>query len=152
VFDRDSVQKIKDLIATCLARRNLDLVDISFRCGKKLRLGILVDRPEGGITLAECADLNNIIGELLEQADILPGPYILEVSSPGIDRPLREEADFRRCLNRTVRLYLNEQINGRAELSGIVKEVKDKVVYLQTKSAVKLCIPLDKVMRANQLI
>lgn len=84
-----------------MKNQNLDLVDIIYRYeGRGLVLRVLVDKPEGGITLDECAGLNNEISRILDEKDMLQQRYILEVSSPGLDRPLNSKNDFLRCINK----------------------------------------------------
>lgn len=135
-----------------LKERNLELVDIIHRYeGSDLVLRILADRPEGGISVGECAQLNRAIGEALEERNILEQGYILEVSSPGLDRPLKAENDFKRCLNRKVRFFLSEHINGKLEWDGQVQKVSEGKVYAQTGKGI-LEIPLDKINKAKQII
>jgi ribosome maturation factor RimP len=117
----------------------------------KLVLRILADRPYGGIKLDECARLNYAIGNLLEEKDVLQERYILEVASPGLDRPLKTVKDFLRCLDREVRFFLNEQINERIEVAGVIKQVSQDAVLIETQQGT-LEIPLSKINRAKQII
>jgi ribosome maturation factor RimP len=77
--------------------------------------------------------------------------YILEVSSPGLDRPLKSRNDFLRCINRKVRVFLNEPINGKSELEGVITEVKDDSVYIVINTE-SIEVPLSKVAKAKQVI
>ena len=110
MLDRYALQEeLRAVIADYLRTENIVLVDLMFRPqGRKFILRILVDQPGGGISLDRCAYLNNAIGQLLEQDDLIPDSYLLEVSSPGLDRPLLNSEDFARCINRKVRIFLNE--------------------------------------------
>ncbi|MCM8800332.1 MAG: ribosome maturation factor RimP, partial [Candidatus Omnitrophica bacterium] len=105
------VLSLKNLINEFLNSQGFILVDLSlhFQSGK-LTLRILTDHPRGGISLDECAYLNEKIGKLLDENDLIKQSYILEVSSPGADRPLKTEEDFRRCIDRKVIVYTKEPI------------------------------------------
>lgn len=135
-----------------LKDKGVDLVDFIYRYeGRNLFLRILVDRPEGGITLEECAEFNRQISGILDERGILKERYILEVSSPGLDRPLKQKNDFLRCLNRKARFFLNEPVNGKIELQGVIEKVEGDAVYIGIdKEALK--IPLAKINKAKQVI
>jgi len=88
---------------------------------------------------------------ILDEKDILKERYILEVYSPGLDRPLSTKNDFLRCINRKVRFWLSEPINGKIEMEGSVTKVDDDSVYVDIKDeAVK--IPLLNIKKAKQII
>ena len=114
-------------------------------------LRILVDRPEGGITLDECARLNIQISNLLDEKDILQTRYILEVASPGLDRPLKAKNDFLRCINRKARFFFNEPINGKIELEGVISKVENESVFIESNDQV-IEIPLTGINKVKQII
>jgi ribosome maturation factor RimP len=117
---------LRAIIGDFLKKQNLDLVELIYRYeGRDLVLRALVDRPEGGITLGDCAYLNNEISRILDEKGILQERYILEVSSPGLDRPLNSKNDFLRCINKRIMIFLNEPINAKLELEGIIARVGD---------------------------
>lgn len=149
---RALIEELKVIIQDYLKDKNLDLVDIIYRYeGRDLVFRVLVDKPEGGITLGECAYLNIEISRILDEKDILQARYILEVSSPGLDRPLETKQDFLRCINKPVKLFLNEPINGKLEWDGVISEVENDSVYIDTSSQI-LEIPLSKINKAKQVI
>jgi len=149
---QEIIVELKNIIGDFLKIQGLELVDLIYRHeGRDLALRILVDRAQGGITLGECAALNNQISEILDEKDILQEGYILEVSSPGLDRPLETKSDFLRCMNRKVKLFLNESINGKIELEGLISKVEDDSVYIDCKNAT-IQIPLIKINKAKQII
>ena len=128
------------------------MVELIYRHeGRDLFLRILVDKPEGGIILEECSRLNRELGVLLDEKDILRERYVLEVASPGLDRPLKTKADFMRCLQREARFFLNEPLGGKIELAGVIEKVEnDSVFVAQDNDVVE--IPLAKINRAKQVI
>jgi len=144
--------ELRNIIDGYLKTQNLDLVDLVYRCeGRDLVLRVLVDKPEGGISLGECAQLNNEIGRVIDEKDILQQAYLLEVSSPGLDRPLKTKNDFIRCLNKKVKVFLREPINAKFELEGIINNVEDDLVYIDIKGEI-LEIPILKINRAKQIV
>jgi len=144
--------KIKELILPYLKRADLELVEIRlWRGGNTYNLTILLDRPTGGITLDECASANQEIGAIIEDADIFAQRYILEVCSPGLDRPFTKEADFRRVLGKEVCVYLKEKVNCRLEFTGLVEDVKEGSVLLKIGEEVTTLL-IGNIQKAKQVI
>ncbi len=149
---QEIIAELKNIIADYLKMQGLDLVDLILRQeGSGLILRILVDRLEGGITVGECANLNARISSLLDEKDILQTRYIMEVSSPGLDRALKTKNDFMRCVNRRTRFFLNESVNGKIELDGLISKVENDSVYIESRDEI-VEIPLLKIARAKQII
>jgi len=149
---QEIIAQLQNIIDDYLKIQGLHLVDLIYRHeGRDLIVRILVDRPEGGITVGECSELNNRITSLLDEKDILQTRYILEVASPGLDRPLKTKNDFLRCTNRRVGFFLNEPINGKIELEGLISKVENDSVYIESKNEI-IGIPLIKINKAKQVI
>ncbi len=92
------------LIEPIAEGEGFDLVEIKLaRFKRSYRVQVFIDIA-GGITIAHCARLSSLIGTALEVADLIPGPYVLEVSSPGLDRPLRSAREFERKIGQRVRI------------------------------------------------
>jgi ribosome maturation factor RimP len=149
----EKAAELKNIIGEYLKIQRIELVDLILRQeGRDLVLRVFADKPEGGITIGECAGLNERISSLLDEKGILEaGGYILEVSSPGLDRPLKERRDFLRCINKKARFFLNELINGKIELEGLINKVENDSVYVEVNGEV-IEIPLTKINKAKQLI
>jgi ribosome maturation factor RimP len=152
-MDRQAIiEELKVIIEDYLKSQRLDLVDFIYRyAGRDLILRILIDKPEGGITLDECAFQNQNISRILDEKDILQTRYILEVCSPGLDRPLKIKNDFLRCINRGVKFFLNESIEGKLELDGVIQRVDDEAVYIDSEDRI-LAIPISKISKARQVV
>jgi ribosome maturation factor RimP len=152
-MDRQTIiNELKGVIGDYLKSRGLDLVDLIYRYeGRDLILRVLADRPEGGISLDECADLNTKISIILDEKDILQSRYILEVSSPGLDRPLKAKSDFLRCVNKKVKIFVKMPINGKTELEGTISKADNDAVYINTEDKT-LAIPLTNIIKAKQVI
>ncbi len=99
----------------------------------------------------ECARLNDKLSLLIDEKNILEERYILEVFSPGIDRPLVTKDDFLRCLNREARFFLKEAIKGKIELEGVINKIENEAVYIQRETET-IEIPLPKISQAKQIV
>lgn len=153
MYRDEMLLKVNPLIRDHLEKQGYCLVDSRFykAQGRGPVLEVLADRPEGGITLDECARLNRELGGLLEARAALPEAYELDVSSPGLDRPLTTEADFRRCRGKEVRIFLKEEVAGKIETAGVIEDVTGESVILKTNENL-IGIPLVKVNKAKQVI
>jgi ribosome maturation factor RimP len=149
---QEIIAKLRDVIGSYIKEQGLDLVDLIYRYeGRGLFLRILVDKPERGISLDDCAYINNEISRILDEKNILQERYILEVASPGLDRPLTTGKDFLRSMNRKARFFLSELIDGKIELEGIINNLDDEAVYIASQGRI-IKIPLSKINRAKQVI
>jgi len=146
------VTQLRELIEGHLKEQGLVLVDfICRRQGGNLILQVLADRPEGGIDIDTCARLNNELGVILDERNLVEESYILEVSSPGLDRPLKTRVDFLRCLNREAVFYLSTPTKERIEWQGVIKAVTEESVLIEGAGG-KIEIPLNVINKARQVI
>ncbi len=144
-------EELKKLIMPSF-EEGIELIELNFvRTGNSSLIRLLVDKKEGGISLGDCARLNRKIGSVLENNEILQNRFILEVFSPGLDRPLKTKSDFLRRVNKNVKFFLREQINGKIEQDGMVIDVRDEVVVIENKDGI-LSIPLSIINKAKQII
>jgi ribosome maturation factor RimP len=135
-----------------VAQRGFELVQLScYRAGRSLGVRILADRPEGGITIEECAQLNRQISMTLDEKELIQERYVLEVSSPGLDRPLRTKKDFSRCLNKKVQIFLREPVFEKLQFQGTITNVTDESVKIETAQGA-VDIPLAAITKATQAI
>jgi len=145
-------EKMIFLLEPYLASKGFDLIDVSVRgTRREYTVEILTDKPNGGITIGECATLNRQIGSFLDQENILDGDYTLDVSSPGIDRPLMSVKDFLRSLGKEVICYLKEPVRGKMEYRGIVQRVQDEHVDIK-HADMEVSIPIQSINNAKQVI
>jgi ribosome maturation factor RimP len=149
---QEIIEQLSSIIGDYLKIQGLDLVDLIYRReGSDFVLRILVDKPEGGITIGECTILNKQIGNLLDEKDVLEARYVLEVASPGLDRPLKTKSDFLRCINKKARFFFNEQINSKFELEGLISKLENDMVYIDIQGET-IEVPLTKINQAKQII
>jgi len=145
------VDKIKEIVVPLLENYGIDLVDLHFHRGRKrINLKFLVDKPRGGISLDDCAKLNEDIGDLIEKENIIQESFVLEVSSPGLDRPLLTEKDFIRVKDKEVRVFLREPVEEKLEFVGKVVDVRNNNIVIVINSK-ETEIPLDKINKAKQI-
>ena len=106
-------------------------VAISGRNGTTVQ--IMAERPDGTITVEECAEISRNLSPLLDAHDPLPGHYALEVSSPGIDRPLARVSDFETWAGHAAKLELKEPVSGRKRFRGVLEGVDDGEVRIKVE-------------------
>ncbi len=150
--NKEIVPGLENLLRDFLSAQVLELVELSCRHeGRNLVVRLLVDKPEGGITMGDCVTINRRIGDWIEEKEIIRDSYILEVDSPGLDRPLKVKQDFSRCLGRQVKFFLIAPINGTIEIEGLISQVEENGVNAQTAQGVCF-IPFSQIQRAKQMI
>jgi len=146
------LNRVRELIRPLLASRGVELVELTCHPGGGgLTLRCLVDTARG-ITLDEVSGLNRSIGAVLEEHDAIPDRYLLEVSSPGLDRPLKTAADFERVIGRRVKVSTSAPVADRQEHRGEVLGVNEEAVMLRLDSGEKLPIPFSQIHHAVQEI
>ncbi|MBN1914231.1 MAG: ribosome maturation factor RimP [Candidatus Omnitrophica bacterium] len=151
MYKHQVIEELRGIVSGYLESVGLELVDLIYRYeGRDLFLRILADKPLGGITLEECGRLNREIGGILDEKETLGDRYILEVSSPGLDRPLATKNDFLRCLNRRARFFLKDPVEGKIEWAGEILAVDDYSVQAGIDTGI-IVIPLDKINKAKQI-
>ena len=116
-----------------------------------VHIQVFADKPEGGIGMEACAPLNRCLVAKLDNEANLGDNYTLEVSSPGLDRPLTGYRDLRRVLGREVQVFLKERINGKCELSGSLQAVREADIIVVTRKG-EVVVPMDKIEKAKQII
>lgn len=126
---------LRALVESGVNALGFDLVDVELGGGHHHRtLRVYID-CRGGITVDDCADVSRHLSALLDVEDPLPGRYTLEVSSPGLDRPLVSREDFRRFRGEVVKVRMHEPLAGRRNFTGRLVEVADDHVVLELEPA-----------------
>ena len=111
-------QQIEQLAEALVASEGMELVDLEYRReGRRWMLRLFIDK-DGGVTLDDCASISRELGDLLDVKDVIPQAYVLEVSSPGLNRRLRKKEDFSRFAGQKVKLRLVAPIDGRRKIVG----------------------------------
>ena len=142
------VQAVEGLIRPVVEDLSLELVDVEYkREGRNWVLRVFLDK-EAGITVDDCTQVSRQIGDLIEIDELITNPYVLEVSSPGLDRPLKKESDFLKFKNRRIRLSTCSPINKRRNFKGTIQEFKDGTLFLDAQGTL-FEIALSNIAKAN---
>ena len=112
-------------------------------------LRLLLDRPEGGVTLEEITRASRELGDVLDAHDPIPGHYQLECSSPGLNRPLVREAHFARAVGKQVRVRTRDPLNGRRQYRGRLDAVTAEGVTVVEQGDASCFVPFAAIERAN---
>ncbi|HUU44817.1 MAG TPA: ribosome maturation factor RimP [Acidobacteriota bacterium] len=128
--DQSIVERLQDTAGNVATRYGLELVELlHHRAGRYQTLRVLVDKV-GGVTIEECEAVSRRLAADLDALDLIAGRYTLEVSSPGLDRPLKTTADFRRKIGRAVTLRFKENEKKTQTITGTIEDVDDTAVTI----------------------
>ena len=142
------LQVIESTVMSALAQDAVELVDLRFlQEGGRWILRFFVDK-HGGISLDDCERISERIGSVLDAADVMTHPYVLEVSSPGVDRILKKEKDFARFAGHRIKVALKRPLDGRRRFSGFLKGSADGRLLLESGGS-ELSLPLESVDEAR---
>ena len=150
----DVASQVTMVAEQMLSSLGMELVDLEYtRQGRAMVLRLFIDK-EGGITLDDCAGVSRELSEVLDVEDIIPDHYTLEVSSPGLDRPLKKVEDYEKYKGRLVKIRTFEPLpddagNKRKTFLGELKGLENGIVLLKLKEGQGAAIPFEKVAKAN---
>jgi ribosome maturation factor RimP len=144
----DTVTRINELILPVLQVHEVELVDTEFvKAGKRYILRLFLDKP-GGITLDDCATLSRLLGEIIDVHEVIDHAYTLEVSSPGLTRPLKKVLDFQRFAGHMVRITVRGGTGKRSLFRGELLGLAGETVAVQEGSQI-YHIPLADIVKAR---
>ncbi|MEN7342552.1 MAG: ribosome maturation factor RimP [Pseudomonadota bacterium] len=139
---------IETLLTPVVERLGFELVDLEFKGGGGSSvLQVFIDGPNG-ITLDDCAMVSQHVSAILDVEDPIPGEYNLEISSPGLDRPLRREAHFEKYAGAEIKVKMRKGYVGKLRLKGILNGLDDSHVVLVVGDE-ELRLPMDKIESAR---
>ncbi|MES1989463.1 MAG: ribosome maturation factor RimP [Pseudomonadota bacterium] len=124
-------RKIFDLLSPSATAANFEIVRVRYGLHDGHTLQIMAERPDGKMNVAGCEELSNLISAILDVEDPISGEYNLEVSSPGIDRPLTRPKDFERWAGFEAKIELSEAIDGRKRFRGNLQGFEDGEVLIE---------------------
>ena len=138
-------ESVEEIVAGLLEGQDvIELVDVEYVKERDWFLRVFIDR-EGGIEIDDCQNLSERLEEELDKRDIIPEIYILEVSSPGLDRVLKKDRDFQREMGKTVDVSLYAPMDGKKILVGILTAYGDGKITLDESQEVSM----DKVSQVR---
>jgi len=150
----DAAERITEIVEGIVAPLGMGLVDLEYRReGRDMVVRLFLEK-EGGITLDDCSSVSRELSDILDVEDFMPEHYTLEVSSPGICRPLKKLADYERFAGHLVKIKTFETIadeagNKRKTFVGTLTGVEGGVVNIHLTEGQNAAIPLEKVAKAN---
>ncbi|MBN2169024.1 MAG: ribosome maturation factor RimP, partial [Actinobacteria bacterium] len=121
----DLYEKVKEAAESLVGGLSMEAVDVEVtRQGGRLFLKLLIDK-DGGVTVDDCATANNLLGEIIERDELITGPYILEVMSPGLDRPLKKPSDFVRSIGKRVQCRPKDPAKSGKSVIGVIEQADE---------------------------
>lgn len=141
-------QDIWDRAESILDAMGVELVDIEIIGSRKHRLlRVTIDHPEG-VNLDMCGEVSAILGSLFEEAEPIRGHYVLEVSSPGLERPLRSKRQWERSIGEQARVKL---VEGEGVVHGEIESVDDESIVLVNQDGERVEVPFAKVVSGRTI-
>ncbi len=123
-------RRLAEIVTPVIEDLGFELVRIRLMGGKTATLQIMADRPEGGINVEDCAEISTAVSATLDVEDPVEDAYMLEVSSPGIDRPLTRLKDFDTYEGYEARIETNQPIDGRKRFKGVLAGIEGEDVLI----------------------
>ena len=142
------IKMMTDLVEPILDEMGFELVDVLYlsKHGRWV-LRIYIDR-DGGVTIDDCARVSGEISDLLDVKEIIEHEYVLEVSSPGLDRPLKKERDFIRAIGKKIKVRMARSVNGQRNFTGHLNDFQNNTLYVEVEKGV-VELPWQEIEKAN---
>ena len=152
----DLVGQVRDMASRVAAGYGLEIFDVQFRreaAGMVLRVQIdrsgPAARADESVSVEDCANVSRDLSAMLDVEDVVPTAYTLEVSSPGLDRPLRTAGDYARFSGRRAKIVVRQKVDGLTFLRGQLAGVDGDTVLIDGEDRKRHRVPLDVITRAN---
>jgi ribosome maturation factor RimP len=141
-------KQLADLIEPVLEEMGFELVDAEYLSYKgKWVLRLYID-TEGGVTLDDCARVSGELGDLIDVRDVILHEYVLEVSSPGLNRPLTKEKHLMNAVGKKIKVTMARPVEGRRNFSGRLHDFREGILYVEIERGT-VALPWADVERAN---
>ena len=145
------IEKIRQAAERVARSEGIEVVDVEWKVGRQRFLRVYIDKPEG-ISHRDCELVSQQLSVILDVEDLVPGPrYILEISSPGLDRKLTRPADFERFVGRLARISTLEPVENAKFFEGRLAGYADGMVQIEVKGRV-IALPLGGIRKANLVV
>jgi len=142
-------ERIQKLAVEVAANNGLELVHVEEKgTGKSRTLRVFIDKPEG-VTIEDCSLVSRELGDLLDVEDLIHTEYILEVSSPGLERELYSLKDFEKFAGSLAKLKTKSPLNGQKNFRGKILRVEGEEIFLDDRTTGEVSFPYDAVLKAN---
>jgi ribosome maturation factor RimP len=150
-FEREQLlSAITALTEQAAAATGIEIADVELRgSGKARLLRVYIDKP-AGVTHGDCELISERLGTLLDQQDVMPeDSYTLEVSSPGVERPLKKPRDFERVVGQDIKVSLREAVDGQKRVEGKLLGVAGDTIEVESESGKDFRFALAQIQKAN---
>jgi len=144
--------RVLDMVEPEAKAMGFDIVRVRLTGSRPPTLQIMAEKPDGTMDVADCAKLSRRLSPLLDAEDPIVGEYSLEVSSPGIDRPLTREGDFAQWAGHEVRVEIGAPVDGRKRFHGFIAGESGGAVELKLKDGGTARIPLSDMVKAHLVL
>ncbi|MEI7606274.1 MAG: ribosome maturation factor RimP [Rhodospirillaceae bacterium] len=149
----DGTERVQGIIAPTVAAMGYEIVRVQLSGGRRPVLQVMAERVDGAaMTVDDCADISRTVSALLDVEDPISGAYHLEVSSPGIDRPLTRLKDFERYAGFEARIETKALIDGRRRFKGVLKGIAGERVRVETEDGAVAELPFGGILRAKLVL
>lgn len=145
-----SVQEIQEFLTPYASSLNLEIVEVAFKISKEPTLTIFIDK-DGGVDLNTCEEFHNLINAPLDELDPYPTAYTLNVSSPGVDRPLKTQKDFEKRIGKQVEVKLFAPIKGKKFFEGTLVNYNGNTVTVE-QNGEEIVLEITKIAKINEAI
>ena len=151
-MEKPSIHRaVTELIGPVFRENNIELVDVEYKkVGKTWTLKVFIDKNEG-VTVDDCQKLSREIEDLIEVHELIDVSYVLEVSSPGLDRSLKKERDFLRNKGKQVQVKTFSPVNNKKQFTGIIRDFLNATLLLEVNNSIWE-VKLDKIAQAKLII
>lgn len=140
---------LRALLEPAVAAVGCEFVGVEYRPnGSQSLLRVYIDKPEG-VTLEDCSAVSYQVSGVLDVEDPIPGHYTLEVSSPGLDRPLFQARDFERFAGHEVKIRMRFPLDGQRNFRGSLQGLQDEQVVIDQQDGRRISLPLDQIEQAR---
>ena len=140
---------LKEKIKPLLSDLDAEIVEITLKkASNKHILHVLADK-KGGITVGECVKIHKRLGAIIDQESFIQGQYLVEVSSPGLDRPLKEIKDFKRHEGEDIEVWLSQPLEEKNFISGNIEKAEEDNVTLKDKDGKEVAVLYNMITKAK---
>jgi len=146
------IEKIRELAERVAGASGLEVLDVEWKVGRQRFLRVVLDKP-GGVNHGDCEKVSHELGVMLDVEELIPGQagYVLEVSSPGLDRKLTKPADFERFTGRRAKISLSQPVENLTFFEGRLAGYTDGRVQLEVNGRV-VALPLEWIRKAQLVV
>jgi ribosome maturation factor RimP len=145
-------ERVEQIAASVTSKAGIEFIHCEIAGSKRNPIvRLIIDKP-GGVTLEDCAQVSRDVEAVLDRDDFIPTSYVLEVSSPGIERELYKLADFEKFTGEDARIKTRQPIGGQRNFSGRIVAVKGSEIEFEDRTSGTVTIPSDSVVKANLMV